>query len=391
MLRQADSQSQDATFLQQLQGGKAWKKQVLEDLESQFGVGEEPESHAEVTARNLHPHVTEATFPNRDANLGDIEVHICSDDEECKDAAIYSKVPIIAKDQQSFEWTGEEPILIQFLKHWKYERGLEISVQIPSRHRSTDTFEKRTIGEVIDRFLAGEVSEGSWNVLDLACRYLNVHPKFLEAENCKFLDFIHWDSLQTNSAQRDAATTAEIKQYKMIEQGSLLAQRGSHTDFHIDSYGWGTWITVQYGHTAFFWMANFTQRDREIWEKDGKYTNGKVRYVVLGPKHTIFFPPGTVHAVVRLEETLCFTGHKLRYCDIDIWLEVMAMERKNPRITNETMKDAVMLLFVNSARKRVDSMIELGDTEAIGGLEKAQEDVETMKVRLHSDLVSVTN
>ncbi|SCV61205.1 uncharacterized protein FFFS_15774 [Fusarium fujikuroi] len=390
-LRHAPSQFQNATIPQSLQGGKEWTRRVLEDLRSRLGDGDEPEAHGEEIATNLLPHVAEATHPNRDAKLGDIEVHICDKDEDCDKAARYSKVPVIAENQQSFEWTGEEPPLIQFLNHWKYERGLEVSVQISSRNRYTDSFEKRTFGEVIDRFLAGEASKESWNVLDLACRFPNVHPKFLEAEIFRFLDFIHWDSLQTNSAQRDAATTAEMKQYKMIEQGSLLAQPGSHTGFHIDSYGLGTWITVQYGHFGFYWMANFTQEDTERWAKDGTYNNGKVRYVVLGPKHTIFFPPGTVHAVVRLEPTLSFTGHKLRDCDIDIWPKVMAMQRKNSRITNETMKDAVMLRFLNSAHKRVQSMIERGDVDTIGGLEKAQEGVAAMEVRLYPGLMNVTN
>jgi hypothetical protein len=385
---QVDSQPSDATRPQDtlLEDGE-FIQNVLQDLKSKSGDGEEALTHGESIARNIHPHLVDASPPILDGNQGEIEAHFCTSDEDCKKTSTNSKVPVIAFDQQPYEWSPGKPPIQQFMKQWRDELDLVISVQIPSRSKSQVSYEERKLKELFQRFEADGTSDDPWNGLDIRCRAPNVHPKFLEHDDCQFLHHIHDGSLKIKSGQRDAASTVEVWQHKIIEKGSLLTQGGSHTDFHIDSYGWGTWITVQQGKFGFLWMANFTKDERAAWKTDRTYNNGKVRYVVLRPKQTIFFPPGTIHAVVRLEDTFSITGHLLRWFDIKIWLEILEEERDDSDITNEYMSDDSILRLLEGALIRIRSRIKRQDTEAMGGSEEAKDMVKTIEVSLHSYMV----
>lgn len=392
-LLQAASQPPDATYPQgAFQEDKKWKKEALEDLKSRFFDGEEAITHSEQIAKNLYPHLVVASHPNTDENRGDVEVRFCTTDEDCEKAAIDSKVPIIAENQQPYEWRSGEPPIKQTFDQWRDDEDLMVYVQPSSRPKIDESYEKRTIREVTDKFLTDGTPKDPWNLLDFRCRFQNVHPKFLESYNCQLLHFIQDGSLKIKSAQRDAASTVEVWQYKNFEKGMLIGQRGANSDFHIDSNGWGTWITVQQGKFGFLFMANFSKEEREAWRKDREYNNGKVRYVVLRPKQTIWFPPGTVHAVVRVEITVSITGHILRSCDITIWLEVLETQRDDPEITNEYMKDDSNLRMLKSALKIIEKRIQRCDVDAIGGLKEAEGNVATIEVRLHPDLMmGVTN
>ncbi|VTT78633.1 unnamed protein product [Fusarium fujikuroi] len=388
-----DIQPLNATYPQDaLQGDKEWKTKALGVLSSRFCAGEEAIARGAQTAKNIYPHLAVASHPNTDESRDDIEMHICDTDKDCQKAIIDSRVPIVAKNQQPYQWQSGEPPIKQIFDQWRYDEDLMVYVQPSSRRQNELSYEESTIGEVADRFLTDETPEDPCNLLDCRCPFQNVHPKFLESSHCQFLHLIQERSFNVKSVQRDAASTVEMWQYKMFDKGLLIGQGGANSDFHIDSNGWGTWITVQQGEVGFLFMANFSKEERETWRKDRAYNNGKVRYVVLRPKQTIWFPPGTVHAVVRLETTVSITGHGLRWCDITIWLEVLDTERDDPEITNEYMKDESILRMLNSALQMIEKRILHDDVDAIGGLEEAKRNVATIKVRLHLDLMmGVTN
>ncbi|KAJ0128073.1 hypothetical protein HZ326_28829 [Fusarium oxysporum f. sp. albedinis] len=388
-----DSQPLNATYPYNTpQEAGEWRKEALEDLKSRFCPDEEAITHGEQTAGNLYSHLLVASHPNTDESQGDIEIRFCTSDEDCEKAVIDSKVPIIAENQQPLQWKSDELPIKETFDQWRHDEDLMVYVQPSSRPRLKESYEKRTIREVAEKFLTDGTPKDPWNLLDCRCPFPNVHPKFLVSYHCRLLHFIQDGSLKNKSAQRDAASTVEVWQYKMFEKGMLIGQAGANSDFHIDSNGWGTWITVQQGKLGFLFMANFSKEDREAWRKDRGYNNGKVRYVVLRPKQTIWFPPGTVHAVVRLEVTVSITGHILRSCDITIWLEVLETQRDDPKITNEDMKDENTLRMLDSALNIIQKRIQHGDVDAIGGSEETKRNVATIEVRLHPDLMmGVTN
>ncbi|OBS17237.1 hypothetical protein FPOA_12264 [Fusarium poae] len=347
--------------------------------ESRFGNGEDSVSHAENTARNLYPHVSIATPPNLDRRKGNIEARFFCADEDGMKAAIDSQVPIIGNDQQHYQWNSHELPIKQLFDQWKDDQDLKVSAQIPSRRKTAVSHEKRKLKDVLSKFQDDKEPDVPLNVLDMRDRCRNVYPKFLPSIEQELLHLICDGSWSAKSAQRDAVSAAEALRYKIMKEGSLLAQRGSHTDFHTDSGGLGTWITVQQGKFGFFWKANFTREEREAWRRDRTYNNGKVRYAVLRARQTIFFPPGTIHAAVRLEDTYSITGHILRWCDIKVWLEVLEMQRDDQETTNEDMTDDDILWLLESARNRINSRIKRGCTEAMGGTEEAHDIMKEIK------------
>ncbi|GKU09498.1 unnamed protein product [Fusarium langsethiae] len=202
-----------------------WRQEALRDLESRFGNGEDSVSHAENTARNLHPHVSIATPPNLDPRKGNIEARFFCADEDGMKAAIDSQVPIIGNDQQHYQWDSHELPIKQLFDQWKDDQDLKVSVQIPSRRKTAVSHEKRKLKDVLSKFQDDKEPDVPLNVLDMRDRCRNVYPKFLPSIEQELLHLICDGSLSTKSAQRDAVSTAEALRYKIMKEGSLLAQR----------------------------------------------------------------------------------------------------------------------------------------------------------------------
>ncbi|KAG8664439.1 uncharacterized protein FPOAC1_013777 [Fusarium poae] len=359
---------------------KEWKQKALQDLMCRFGDGQEAMTHGERTNRNLYRYLVNASPPNLDESKGDIDARFCTTHEDCKKALTETKNLIIAKDQQSYKWTLGKPPIQQFLVQWRDEPDLEVCVQIPSRSIDETSYEKLTIGELTQRFLADKASDDPVNALDIRSRSPNIYPRMLEPDSCRFLHLIIDASLSIKSAQRDAASTGEARQHKNLFEGSLVGQRGSNTDVHLDANGFATWITPQDGEFGFIWLTRLTADDMEGWIKDRSYDKDKVRYVVAKPGQTIFIPPGTPHGVVRLEDTLSITGHFLKWSDIDSWLRIMDLQREHPRITNEDMTKDSMLRLLEPALNIIQGRIERDDVEEMGGQDEAREIEEKAKV-----------
>ncbi|KAL3587503.1 hypothetical protein FPOAC2_13400 [Fusarium poae] len=366
---------------------KEWKQKALQDLMCRFGDGQEAMTHGERTNRNLYRYLVNASPPNLDESKGDIDARFCTTHEDCKKALTKTNNLIIAKDQQSYKWPLGKPPIQQFLAQWRDGPDLEVCVQIPSRSIDETSYEKLTIGELTQRFLADKASDDPVNALDIRSHSPNIYPRMLEPDSCRFLHLIIDASLSIKSAQRDAASTGEARQHKNLFEGSLVGQRGSNTDVHLDANGFATWITPQDGEFGFIWLTRLTADDMEGWIKDRSYDKDKVRYVVAKPGQTIFIPPGTPHGVVRLEDTLSITGHFLKWSDIDSWLRIMDLQREHPRITNEDMTKDSMLRLLEPALNIIQGRIERDDVEEMGGQDEAREIEEKAKVRLHLEVI----
>ncbi|EEU34560.1 uncharacterized protein NECHADRAFT_88868 [Fusarium vanettenii 77-13-4] len=97
----------------------------------------------------------------------------------------------------------------------------------------------------------------------------------------------------------------------------LLSEGGNHTIAHVDSHGFGAFITVHEGLYGFGWVAVKNARDRTLWEQDPLSLDvaKMARYVILRPGQTAYFPSGTIHFVFRLvdEPTLAVSGDALAW------------------------------------------------------------------------------
>lgn len=171
------------------------------------------------------------------------------------------------------------------------------------------------------------------------------------------------------SAERVAAPIREWNQWKHIFEWSLLSEGGHNTAPHMDSHGYATWITVQEGSIGFGWMSSPTKEEREAWVAEPKcYTGGKWRYIVLKPGQTVFFGPGTIHFVFRVQshQTLALGGHVLQWSGIQRWAQVVLAELKHPAITNEKMNRTAPKLL-RDVEKLVQAKEEQGRVEELGG------------------------
>ena len=106
----------------------------------------------------------------------------------------------------------------------------------------------------------------------------------LIGENCQLLSRIRDEVLRGDTVDRTVASREDWNQWKDVEHWVLLAQAGALTLRHQDSHGFSTWITVQKGRVGVGWMSRPTDQELRAWMADPvSSTEGKLRYVVLGP------------------------------------------------------------------------------------------------------------
>ncbi|KAK0617925.1 hypothetical protein B0T17DRAFT_479525, partial [Bombardia bombarda] len=275
--------------------------------------------------------------------------------------------PIFTKGQQPFQWTkGDRPI-VQFLRRIALLDKM-VSVQVPSRPITEESYEPRQLSEIRDLFLANKPSDDPVNLLDLHNPLTCTVPYFLTGENCQLLSQVRDTILNEYSAERIVASKDQWNQWRNVLEGALLSQGGHTTTVHEDG-PYATWLTVQEGLVGVGWMAHPTDQERNEWrEKPTSYTGGRWRYVVLEPGWSIFFYPGTIHFVfrARARQTLSFTGHILQWSGIERWMHVVLVQMKNPSITNEDVKLSAPQL-VRAVSTLVKARKESGEVELAGG------------------------
>ncbi|KAK3390610.1 hypothetical protein B0H63DRAFT_539001 [Podospora didyma] len=255
-------------------------------------------------------------LPNTDESRGPVDALCCTG---VKAAHLVESVPplgvpIITEGQQQLQWNkSDRPIVELFRRMTCLERT--VSVQIPSRSSTEDSFEGRTLLEARRRFLSKEYTDSPWNILDLQSPLpTSILPHFLTGENSGLLLHVRNTILMEKSAERVAASSESWNQWKNVLEWVLLSEGGHHTAPHMDSNGLSTWITVQEGGMGFGWMASLTEEEEERWKTIDDYTGGRWRYVVLKPGQTVFFESGTIHFVFRTQapQTLALGGHVLQ-------------------------------------------------------------------------------
>ncbi|KAK3936722.1 ATP synthase subunit alpha [Diplogelasinospora grovesii] len=329
------------------------------------------DSHGKETDKLVRKLLEKVEQPNTDSSQGVVDAFFCTGDEAASlvEAGSSGDAPIITEGQQQFRWSNRDRPIAQLFRRMG---GLDksVSVQIPSRKPTTKSFAVRKLSVVRERFLNQEATRDPWNILDLQSPLpQSILPNFLTGEDCQLLLLVRNTVLMENSAERVVASTQEWNEWKNVLEWVLMSEGGHNTAPHMDSHGFGTWLTVQEGRIGFGWMSCPTSEEREAWMADPRrYTGGRWRYTVLKPGKSVFFPPGTIHFVfrVRSRQTLALGGHVLQWSGIQRWMQVLLAQMRNPAITNENMKSTAPK-HVRVVANLVSAKVEEGGVEELGG------------------------
>ncbi|KAH6983714.1 hypothetical protein EDB80DRAFT_691559 [Ilyonectria destructans] len=232
----------------------------------------------------------------------------------------------------------------------KKDLGLDrtVSIQVPSRSSLKESFETKTILEVRNRFLSQRPTNDPWNLLNLQSPLCSTLPSFLEGENCQLLLRVRDAVLMGSSAQRIAASGEDWNTWRNVTEWTLLSEGGHHTEPHMDSDGYSTWITAQEGDIGFGWMSHPSQQEEDAWISDPRScTGGEWRYAILSPGQMVFFPSGTIHFIFRTRgvQTLALGGHIRQWSSIERCLKVIVAQIKNPEVTNKDMASSAPKLL----------------------------------------------
>jgi len=346
-----------------------YRRRVLAELReksSQHTLSQD--SHGKGTDELIYKLLEKAEQPNTDSSKG--EALFCTGDEAASLAESGSPhdAPMITEGQQQFRWSkGERPIIQLFRRMGYLDKS--VSVQIPSRSSTTQSYEVRKLSEVRKRFLAQDGTNDPWNILDMQNPVPQPIPDPLMGENCQLLLQVRNAVLMEDSAERVVASTQEWNEWKNVLDWVLLSEGGHNTAPHMDSHGFATWITAQEGSIGFGWMSYPTEEERNSWTADPyHYTGGRWRYIILKPGQSVFFMPGTIHFVFRAREhqTLALGGHVLQWSDIRRWMQVVLAQIKNSALTNEDMRRSAPK-YVRAVAKLVKARVKAGEVEQLGG------------------------
>ncbi|RSL44680.1 hypothetical protein CEP54_014581 [Fusarium duplospermum] len=306
------------------------------------------ETHRHFPAQQIVNFLTYSHAPSSD------EAAYCSIDEAIELFAAGNKV-LITRDQQPINWGGR-PIEALFMQ-WYTPSDLarETEVTIPQRNISSNIRAKKTIRDVRGKCLDNHLSTESWNVLDLHNPIPRRSPSFLDTPNCQLLHSL-LEGMHNDPARRGSAP-----------HNVLLSEGGNYTASHVDSHGFGSFITVHEGRYGFGWVAVKNSQDRKLWEEDplSLHVAKMARYVILHPGQTAYFPSGTIHFVIRLveEPTLAVTGDALLWsCNLQ-WLHIMRRQELDQSGANSDVTEKSAKKWASSLRKLVNQRINLSKTD----------------------------
>jgi len=302
----------------------------------------------------------------------DKEAYFLGGEEAARQVELGSlDAPVFTQGQQRFRWPGKDRPIKQLFNHME-DLGLSrfISVQVPSRSVVNESFERKTLQQVRDRFLSQNLSTSDpWNLLDLQSLLPSVLPAFLEGQNSQLLLRVRDAALMGSSAERITASAKDWRTWHNVIEWGLLSEGGHNTAPHMDSHGYATWITVQEGYVGFGWLSRPGEQDQAEWMlRPHSYVAGTWRYVVLSAGQTVFFPPGTIHFVFRKQgvQTYAQGGHILQWSDLVRWLKVVITQMQNEKSTNEDMSYSVGHL-VCIVKELVANRAKAGRVQDLGG------------------------
>ncbi|KAF2123772.1 hypothetical protein P153DRAFT_145916 [Dothidotthia symphoricarpi CBS 119687] len=289
--------------------------------------------------------------------------------------------PVISQHQQPFHWNNEKGPPIKQIFERMGNLGRDVPVQDPSLFVDEMSAKSMSLSHIRDIFLNNETSDAAFNVLEMRNPLPHsIFPQFLNGEDCHLLGQIRDTILDARTAQRISTSIDKLKKWKDDEEWILLAQGGALTLPHQDSFGKGTWLTVQEGRVGFGWLSRPTPQQRIAWaQTPNAYASSQWRYVVIHPGQTIYFEPGTIHFVFREQKTptLMFGGHLLRWSRISDWVQLIHDQLRTPNISNEDLGRPILRAYAQAMQQLImDRKLSRGESsQEIGVSEDVEQEI----------------
>lgn len=282
-----------------------------------------------------------------------------------QDAAEYlskntATVPIFVCDIQPALRFG----LLAYFRDTLFQNQSKVAVQDHSRPFKSRSFGNRSLHSVRERFLEAkhlrenimeqEEPDGPLCLLDLPVpdHWLGrMVPSFVHGDISPVTD--HGDNTDLLALASSASSHNIFNKLGKVSgqnvsrqrngtelldklQWAIMAEMNYSTTPHMDAFGLATWIQAQEGPFVFAWLSR--DADLRTWAKDEDLLKGHWHFRLLQPGHTVFFPRGTVHVVLRNDKcpTMSLGGHILQWSDVYDWLQHLIEYGQDETLTNET-------------------------------------------------------
>ena len=217
----------------------------------------------------------------------------------------------------------------------------EENTQDPSRSTSESSFRSIKLTDIRATLAESNKAQFPLNVLDFRPPGIEyTMPHFLYEDGNDMLHEVYDKIKESKSSKGKTKELQETLLEKRPWIWATFAQAGAITTPHQDADGSDTWLFIVKGRLGFLYMEKPTVEQMEEWHNNPTVSPRGCRWTlrVVSAGETVFFPAGTVHAVVRLpgdEHTMTYGGHVLRRERIVRFAELAALQVKNPAITNE--------------------------------------------------------
>ncbi|KAK5110395.1 hypothetical protein LTR85_001273 [Meristemomyces frigidus] len=297
-----------------------------------------------------------------------------------------------ARDQISSRALNTLPMITSGSGHHIYNTAVEFvtafgslsrkaSIQDSSKPRSGHMNVEPDIRSVLGRLRQDVPSARPYNWLDATSLEPigSGVPCFLQHEDTNLLSLLEKDT-STGDGGVDSARAQPTSILTDVQRWALVSEAGFPTPPHMDGNGFETWITVMEGDIGFVWWHQPEKDALDRWAGNTHFPQeGNWCFLVLGPGDTVFFPSGTVHAVLRQcrdqhfgtwgqnGRTFAYGGHLLRYSRIATFSSVMRWQMEHPGVTNEEVAITSTRLFYTIGR-HVQGITDDAEAARWGGL-----------------------
>jgi hypothetical protein len=260
--------------------------------------------------------------------------------------------PIVVKAESKKRLSIEE-----LFDRWPVDEVVD--VQNPDR-RTDDkgpSYVRMAITELRAAFAEQDTTK-RLNALDLRCDIPNVIPRCLESDVMRFLLDVKAEATPQKAAHRPVERPGGKRYEDFLLLGMSLALTLTHHDF----LGFGTWVQPLCGKKLWLWCEMSESEREQFGRQGGSFTGGKWCCVLLEPGDILIMLPGTAHAVITLEHSICCGGHMWSPKWMTRVMEIANFQRRYPDTTNEDWSDESENLIDAAAR-----LVQRGPPEKFGG------------------------
>jgi hypothetical protein len=350
-----------------------FKQQIVDELEDKMETEDPLSTRYGMLVHQLAPLVSNASLPviNSPGTPKTATDALIMTQQQFKEhletGEVYPGVISFRMETQYGNRPGYSDAIEDFFE--EFDDNDLVVVQDLALDPKTKSFADMPVGEIKQR-LASNVTKHPINGLDCRAPHdFNICPQAFGNVDCNLLNNIKHSMInKKSSTQRLGYPSGWVD----VAKWALFAQRGALTGPHQDSHGFGTFLTVNQGQVGFAWLSKPTDNQLKDWAVNQDITVGRWCFMALSRGQAVYFPPGTVHCVVRSIEgdnTLLTGGHILRRCAIARWAQICHLQNEYPNVTNEDVDDIAEFMkivagYVKEAEQK-GTLVEWGGESAV--------------------------